>query len=88
MTRTTLLILIYLAYKKTSLIIGLKEERYYFEIFYVIDFIKFEISAGPFTVQPKPPRVAFRNPKSLRDKLVRSKLKSEDEKERGEFSML
>ena len=88
MARTTLLILIYLAYKKKSLIIGLKEERYYFEIFYVIDFIKFEISAGPFTVLPKPPRVAFRNPKSLRDKLVRSKLKSEDEKERGEFSML
>ena len=34
---------------------------------------------------PKPPRVAFRNPKSLLDKLIRSKIKSEDEKERGNF---
>ena len=37
------------------------------------------------SVLPKPPRVAFRNPVSLRDKLVRSKLKSEDEKEGGNF---
>ena len=29
-----------------SLIIGLKEERYYVEIFNVIDFTKFEISAA------------------------------------------
>ena len=35
------------------------------------------------SVLPKPSRVVFCNPKSLRDKLVRSKLKSEDEKERG-----
>ena len=27
------------------------------------------------TVLPKPPRMAFRNPKTLKDKLVRSKLK-------------
>ena len=37
------------------------------------------------SVLPKPPRVVFRNPKSLPDKLVRSKLKSEDEKVRGNF---
>ena len=37
------------------------------------------------SVLPKLPRVVFRNPKSLRDKLVRSKLKSGDEKERGNF---
>ena len=37
------------------------------------------------SVLPKPPRVAFRNPKSLRDKLVRPELKSEDEKEQGNF---
>ena len=37
------------------------------------------------SVLPKPPRVAFCNPKFLRDKLVRSKLKSEDEKKRGNF---
>ena len=36
-------------------------------------------------VQPKPPRVAFHNPQSLHDKLVQSKLKSEDEKEWGNF---
>ena len=34
------------------------------------------------SVLPKPPRVAFRDPKSFHDKLVRSKLKSENEKER------
>ena len=34
---------------------------------------------------PKPPWVAFHNPKSLCDKLVRSKLKSEDKKEQGNF---
>ena len=33
-------------------------------------------------VLPKPPRVAFRNPKTLRDKLVRSKLKLTDDAER------
>ena len=32
---------------------------------------------------PKSPRVAFRNPKTLRDKLVRSKLKLTDDAERG-----
>ena len=37
------------------------------------------------SVLPKPPRVAFCNPKFLRDKLVRSKLKSENEKKRGNF---
>ena len=37
------------------------------------------------SVLPKPPRVAFCNPKFLRDTLVRSKLKSEDEKKRGNF---
>ena len=40
------------------------------------------------SVLPKPSRVVFCNPKSLRDKLVRSKLKSEDEKERGNFPLL
>ena len=34
---------------------------------------------------PKPPRIAFRNPKTLRDKLVRSKLKLTDDAERGNF---
>ena len=33
-------------------------------------------------VLPKPPRIAFRNPKTLRDKLVRSKLKLTDDAER------
>ena len=37
------------------------------------------------SVLPKPPRVAFHNPKFLRDKLIRSKLKSGDEKEWGNF---
>ena len=37
------------------------------------------------SVLPKPPHVIFRNPKSHRDKLVLSKLKSEDEKEQGNF---
>ena len=36
-------------------------------------------------VLPKPPRIAFRNPKALRDKLVRSKLKLTDDAERGNF---
>ena len=36
-------------------------------------------------VLPKPPRIAFRNPKTLRDKLVRSKLKLTDDAERGNF---
>ena len=34
---------------------------------------------------PKPPRAAFRNPKTLRDKLVRSKLKLADDADRGKF---
>ena len=33
----------------------------------------------------KPPRVAFRNPKTLRDKLVRSKPRPDYEEERGVF---
>ena len=33
-------------------------------------------------VLPKPPRVAFRNPKTLRNKLVRSKFKQNDEDKR------
>ena len=37
-------------------------------------------------VLPKPPRVAFHNPKSLREKLIGSKLKSEKEKRWGNFS--
>ena len=37
------------------------------------------------TVLPKPPSVAFRNPKTLRDKLVRSKLKLTDDAEQGNF---
>ena len=37
------------------------------------------------SVLPKLSRVAFRNPKSLHYKLIWSKLKSEDEKERGNF---
>ena len=36
------------------------------------------------TILPKPPRVAFRNPKTLRDKL-RSKLRPDCEEERGVF---
>ena len=36
-------------------------------------------------VLPKPPRVAFRNPKTLRDKLVISKIRENDEEERGNF---
>ena len=34
---------------------------------------------------PKPSRIAFRNPKTLRDKLVRSKLKLTDDTEPGNF---
>ena len=37
------------------------------------------------SVLPKPPWVAFHNPKSLWDKLVCSKLNSEDKKEQGNF---
>ena len=36
-------------------------------------------------VLSKPQSVAFRNPKTLRDKLVRSKLKISDDAERGNF---
>ena len=36
-------------------------------------------------VLPKTSRVAFRNPKTLRDKLVRSKLKLTEDTERGNF---
>ena len=36
-------------------------------------------------VLPKPPRVAFHNPQILRDKLVRSKIRQNNEKERGNF---
>ena len=36
-------------------------------------------------VLPKPPRIAFRNPKTLCGKLVRSKLKLTDDAERGNF---
>ena len=36
-------------------------------------------------VLPKAPRIAFRNPKTLRHKLVRSKLKSTVDAERGNF---
>ena len=36
-------------------------------------------------VLPKPPRVAFRNPKTFRDKLIRSKVKENEEEERGNF---
>ena len=36
-------------------------------------------------VLPKPPRVTFRNPKTLRDKLVRSKIRENDEEQRGNF---
>ena len=34
---------------------------------------------------PKPPRIAFRNPKTLLDKLFRSNLKLTDDAERGNF---
>ena len=34
---------------------------------------------------PKPPRVAFSNKKTLRDKLVRSKIRQNDEEQRGNF---
>ena len=36
-------------------------------------------------VLPKPPRVAFRNPKTLRDKLVRFKIRENHEEKRGNF---
>ena len=36
-------------------------------------------------VLPKPPSIAFRNPKTLGDKLVRSKLKLTDDAKRGNF---
>ena len=36
-------------------------------------------------VLPKQPHVAFRNPKTLHDKLVRSKIRENDEGERGNF---
>ena len=36
-------------------------------------------------VLPKPPHVAFRNPKTLRGKLVKSKIRENDEEERGIF---
>ena len=36
-------------------------------------------------VLPKPPRIAFHNPKTLRDKLVRSKLKLTDDVDQGNF---
>ena len=36
-------------------------------------------------VLPKPPRIAFRNPKTLHDKLVCSKLKLTDDAELGNF---
>ena len=36
-------------------------------------------------VLPKSPFLAFRNPKKLRDKLVRSKIRENDEEERGNF---
>ena len=45
----------------------------------------FEKSPLLKSVLPKLSRVAFRNPKSLHYKLIWSKLKSEDEKERGNF---
>ena len=37
-------------------------------------------------VLPKPPRTAFPNPKTLRDKLICSKLKLTDDSEQGSFS--
>ena len=37
------------------------------------------------SVLPKLPRVLFRNPKPLRDKLIRSNLKPEDQKGLGNF---
>ena len=36
-------------------------------------------------VLPKPPCEALHNPKALRDKLVRSKIRENDEEERGNF---
>ena len=36
-------------------------------------------------VLPKPPRIVSRNPKTLRDKLARSKIRQNDEEERGNF---
>ena len=36
-------------------------------------------------VLPKPPRVALRNLKTLRDKLARSKIRQNDEEKRGNF---
>ena len=56
-------------------------------IFDILNSAHHHIAKSPLSksVLPKPPRVVFRNPKSLCDNLVRSKLKSEDEKERGNF---
>ena len=38
-----------------------------------------EMSQALKAVLPKPPRVAFCNPKTLRDKLVRSRIRQNDE---------
>ena len=44
-----------------------------------------EKSSALKAVLPKPPRVPFRNSKTLRDKLVKSKIRQNDEEERGNF---
>ena len=56
-------------------------------IFHILKSARHQIEKLPLlkSVLPKPLRVAFRNPKSLRDKLVRSKLKSENEKVQRNF---
>ena len=59
-------------------------------IFDILEFAHRHIEKSSFLISilPKPPRVVFRNPKSLRDKIVRSKLKSEDEKEEEFFHVV
>ena len=56
-------------------------------VFNVLKFSHSFIEKSPAlkAVLSKPPCVAFRNPKTLRDKLVRSKIRQNDEEERGHF---
>ena len=56
-------------------------------IFHILKSARHQIEKSPLLklILPKPLRVTFRNPKSLRDKLVRSKLKSENEKVQRNF---
>ena len=59
-------------------------------LYIIFDILKstLEIMENSLTLKailPKPPRVALHNPKTLRDKLLRSKLRPDYEEERGVF---